>query len=265
VHGGRVLRRLRADLADSRRRMTAAAMQTEARLTAAQREALARVVVEHPAVFHVAALTRLAEHLKHVVTAHNLDRLADVLTAFARSSGSFPRQLRDVVGQHVRADLLYDQWGHPLEYQGEGGGGVRLTAWGRDGRPGGGGLDADIERAVAVPAALGHADCPEPASRLLLGADVLRALVDAQRSTADLVPVAADATCSGLRVVAAPAGTLWAHMGLCRGDVLARAGDAPVCDIAAFLARLERVQSGTELRLRVRRGPRDSELVLAVP
>ena len=66
------------------------------------------------------------------------------LTQYAREHGEYPETLSelDLPSEHL-SDATRDPWGNPLEYS-KTDNGFRLASLGRDGKPGGQGLDADV-------------------------------------------------------------------------------------------------------------------------
>lgn len=81
---------------------------------------------------------------------------ADKIEQYKMDVGRYPGNLEDLVkqpsggtgwlGPYAKQVELSDPWGNPLEYKvpGEGGRAFGLTSHGRDGKPGGSSVDADI-------------------------------------------------------------------------------------------------------------------------
>lgn len=81
----------------------------------------------------------------HDLAVFHLDRLRDALDQHHQATGRYPERLADLK-LDMRLDEageLVDPWGRPYQYRVEGDG-YTLFSLGRDGQPGGDGLDADL-------------------------------------------------------------------------------------------------------------------------
>jgi general secretion pathway protein G len=81
---------------------------------------------------------------QQIFTTRRIDEADKDIKAFIKKSGAPPRSLRELQSPSNEADFNYlDTWGQPLDYQLQGRS-YTLVSYGRDGKPGGVGLDADL-------------------------------------------------------------------------------------------------------------------------
>jgi hypothetical protein len=74
-----------------------------------------------------------------------LRQFSQRIEQFRAGNGAPPKQIADIPGlQAQAANQRLDRWNHPLEYHPHENGEYDLFSLGRDGRPGGAGLDADL-------------------------------------------------------------------------------------------------------------------------
>jgi len=92
---------------------------------------------------------------KFKIAQSQVDTMAGKIEQYQNDVGSLPPDLEALVkapgnsagwlGPYASEKELKDPWGHPLEYKVPGSGGpYDLTSYGRDGKPGGESVDADI-------------------------------------------------------------------------------------------------------------------------
>jgi general secretion pathway protein G len=90
----------------------------------------------------------------HLEESH-IEALASKIDAYQQDVGSLPPSLDALVkapgestgwlGPYAKQQDLKDQWGHPIDYHVPGtNGAFDLVSYGKDGKPGGEGYDADI-------------------------------------------------------------------------------------------------------------------------
>ena len=97
----------------------------------------------------VSAWINLSENI-HVsrnqgVTRDSISRIAQVIEDYRTQNGALPATLADIPRlRGVPANALSDRWNRPIQYQLRDNGTYELFSWGRDGRPGGTGFDADL-------------------------------------------------------------------------------------------------------------------------
>jgi general secretion pathway protein G len=96
-----------------------------------------------------------SDQAKHKLAQSQVDTMASKIENYQQDVGSLPPDLEALVkapgnsagwlGPYAKEQELKDPWGHPLEYKVPGSGGpYDLMSYGRDGKPGGESVDADI-------------------------------------------------------------------------------------------------------------------------
>ncbi len=96
-----------------------------------------------------------ADRAKFKLAQTQVDTIASKIESYQQDVGTLPPDLDALVkapgnsagwlGPYAKPQELNDPWGHPLEYHVPGQGGpYDLISYGRDGKPGGDSVDADI-------------------------------------------------------------------------------------------------------------------------
>lgn len=95
-----------------------------------------------------------SDQAKWKLTKTQIEQVAARIEQYNADVGDYPRSLEDLVtdpqangwlGPYVRKDQIKDQFNHPLQYAVPGENGpFDLISYGKDGRPGGSAVDADI-------------------------------------------------------------------------------------------------------------------------
>ena len=83
--------------------------------------------------------------MRFVTMGNNVFQLKEMLDTFAKKNGHYPDALAELPGiGGPDASIFFDAWNHRFDYR-KTDHGYRLVSLGRDGAPGGVGLDADID------------------------------------------------------------------------------------------------------------------------
>ncbi|MBS0193613.1 MAG: type II secretion system protein GspG [Proteobacteria bacterium] len=105
----------------------------------------------------VARVAGAADQAKYHLAQTQVDSIASKIEQYQSDTGALPPNLDALVttpggvngwlGPYAKESELKDPWGHPFEYRVPGTHGTYdLMSYGRDGKPGGDGVDADIRR-----------------------------------------------------------------------------------------------------------------------
>lgn len=115
-------------------------------LTALLSGLLVFVILEVAAWYHVRGRFKLCPH-QFVSRFYVLGALRSQIEDYRKSHGTLPPTLTEIPDVHTELNLpgmpLLDSWGNPVQYRPVGET-YELFSYGRDGRPGGVGLDADL-------------------------------------------------------------------------------------------------------------------------
>jgi general secretion pathway protein G len=108
------------------------------------------------ATFVGAKILGASDQAKFHLAQTQVDTTASKIEQYQNDVGSLPPDLEALVkapgnsngwlGPYLKEKDLKDPWGHPLQYHPSGdSGGYELMSYGRDGKPGGESVDADIK------------------------------------------------------------------------------------------------------------------------
>jgi general secretion pathway protein G len=88
---------------------------------------------------------------RQIATSAQIVHIDEAVQAFRQATGSLPKSLADLGDIGLDPDdVRFDVWGHPIIYS-EDNGSYIVRSLGRDGKPGGQGLDSDLSASTPHP------------------------------------------------------------------------------------------------------------------